>query len=195
MPDHVLESILARMPKRRGAVAEMAAAIGLEPDKLSKSLHGKRRLQVAELAQIEAWLAGQAAPEAGTGLSDVRATPWTPAAQPDHLRTAAEMLVKFLAGNALAPSCLELADPAPGFALMAGDVVIIDSARTPQDGDIAAVRIVEPDSGDHARTVLVRIAGQWLVSGQIGGAPALSRLAPDTMSLAGPVVASFRPTG
>lgn len=192
----VIESIKARIPNERGAKAALADAVGLPRDVLSKILNGQRNLSADEHARIEQYFdtigrgARAKAPEGG--FADTEARPWTVEAQPEHRRATAEATIRFLAGNAGAAGCLELREGAPAFGLLEGDVVIIDSARPVADGDIAAVQVVD-DKTARARTLIARRVGDALVSGRVGDPHAVTRFNPESMSYAGPVIASFRP--
>lgn len=193
MKRSALDIIKARLEGHHGEITKAAEAIGISRDKLSKSLSGTRKFSADELlALLDYFDADDDGAPLPLSAHEQPTRPWRPDDLPEASRDAARAAVQFLCGNARAPGFLEVRESAPAFGLLSGDVVIIDGGRPPCDGDIVAVQVVDEDSGEAIKTMLARFVGGFLVEGEPDMRAAATAFDSLVMSIAGPVIASFR---
>ena len=127
------------------------------------------------------------------GMGESHARPWepaTPGQRPD-LAAFHRQLARGLTPDARQPATLELTRGFPTFGYLAGDVVVIDLKRAPQDGDLVVCTLMDWESG--AQTTLVRL---WLDPFLVSADPndPQPKLVHDGQRVAvkGPILASFR---
>jgi transcriptional regulator with XRE-family HTH domain len=182
--DSALKTYLAA---ERGRATRLADSLGVSPGYVSDLAAGKKtaRLQVyrriadvtqiplAELIGVTGFAEGTAQPilaPVSNRLGDIAGT---------------------IAPDARHPEYVRLTTDAPGFALLADDLVIYDAARLPElaPGTLAVARVATDN--DDVVTVIVRLAQPWAMtsSGDIIG-----RIG-DTVSIAGPVRGCLRGAG
>jgi transcriptional regulator with XRE-family HTH domain len=181
---HALKTYLAA---ERGRATRLADSLGVSPGYVSDLASGKKtaRLQVyrriADVTQIP--------------LSDlIGVTGFAEGTAQDIIAPVSNRLgdiAAAIAPDARMPEYVRLTSDAPGFALLADDLVIYDAARLPElaPGTLAVARVA---TGNHeAITVIVRLAQPWAMtsSGDIIG-----RIG-DTVSIAGPVRGCLRGLG
>jgi hypothetical protein len=97
-----------------------------------------------------------------------------------------------LAPGAVQAALYRVAAAVPLFALLEGDVLIIDLGRHARDGELALIRHTDPETGDNAVSTIMQKAGDYLIAPTPGRVGAVMRLDSNHISVAGPVVASFR---
>ncbi len=69
-----------------------------------------------------------------------------------------------VAPNARNPACFRLSQSLSGFALLKGDLLVLDLARTAQTGEIVLATVVDQDTGE-AATITRRYLPPYLVAG------------------------------
>lgn len=167
---------------------EFARAAGI-PDGdstyVNKVLNGKRELKHDETLKTLDFLRrkGILAPP---GFSEGPLSRWEPAN--DTERAAA----RHIAGSARSPMYWALDRDVPAFALLRGDVVVVDNIGTAPDGALLAARQVDAETGDYPATFIARRIGAHLWTGDAPATAVLLPLADSTISIVGPVMGSFR---
>lgn len=122
---------------------------------------------------------------APAGFAETELTPW----EGPRLNDAPDP-VAALAPRAQHPSAYLLSRAAPGFSLLAGDVVILDLNASAKSGDLVVAQVIDTDIGA-ADTVLRRYLPPYLVTATAEPGEITDR---DDVVIKGPVVASFRLT-
>lgn len=123
------------------------------------------------------------------GFSETQLDPWAPPEISAHRELQPRAMLVDLAPDARHPTALRLREAVFGFALLAGDVVVVDLNARAEPGNIVVVNSAT-DSGD-AVTLIRRFHPPYLISGDPQDTTAL--LADGARhAIMGPVVASFR---
>lgn len=181
-----MKAILERITARRKAIGLSEAALSmqagsrdlirnwrraLEAGKEISARHDSFEAVARELGVPLSWLLDGAPDMNGTtspppeqpGLQeDARAFSLTAHPVPDGDPKAA--LRSLWGAAAVTPESFRLSVTMPGFALTAGDVLIVDLARLPAPGDLAIVTIADDNSGTSTTTVF-KYLPPWLCSG------------------------------
>lgn len=99
-----------------------------------------------------------------------------------------------LAPNAKRAFTYRLLRSMPAFALLSGDILVVDHGRAPRHGELVLVTFADHETGE-SNTVLKRLCAPWLLSGDLGGNDAPVALdSSGRAAIVGIVAASFRPT-
>ena len=160
---------------RLNTVTAIAAAIGLDPEFL---IHGAEGTSRATSPPPTAGLQEAAAPFA------IKQHPTDPNA-PDAL------LRQIFGPKARTPSSVRLLIDLPAFALMAGDIVVLDLARLPVPGELALVSLHNADTDQHVSGVY-RYFPPYLLPGTSGASPEPLRVDQPEISIRHPVIGSIR---
>lgn len=179
----------------RGEKANLARAMGINPDQLSKVLTGKREVQADEIpGALEFFglsIEGRAGDTAiAWGMEESEAEPFN---QTGSQRSVLEALAR--AGRPVRqPESYRMRRSAPGFGLMAGDSLLVDGNATPAPGDLVLVTQVDTDTGE-GTTLLRRMVPPWLISDDPSHPPL--RVDDDDQSIAtlGVIRGSYRRIG
>lgn len=199
-----LSAILRRIDERQEALHLSDRALSIKATGRSDTIRNWRRAveagsgrgatlttltKVADALDVTAeWLihGADTKPE---GLAEGEVEPWRP---PGGVTDAAPP-AKWLSDAARRPEYYRIEQTAPAFAMVMGDVLVVDLNAAAADGDIVVVREVDPESGDHAHTKVMRKVGKFLLPGSVG--PTIPQaLDSNVVSIVGPVVGSFRKT-
>jgi hypothetical protein len=151
--------IKARLTGRRGEKAELAAKLGLNPDKLSKVLTGQRRLSPEEIARVVEIFSGQAvpAPEAA-GFAEGDVGPYMP---PPRVKLADILSIcRRIAPQTEHVSLTVASRDMLGLAIRRGDFLAIDMKPEPRQGDVVVCQLEEDGE---AHTVLRQYLPPFLV--------------------------------
>lgn len=127
---------------------------------------------------------------AASGFAEAQAEPWVP---PAH--GAAADPIAFLKQGIRHPASYRITRPSPSLGLLAGDVVIIDLASPPKDGDIilvGAVNISDHSAAPDVITLLRRYHGSFALSADPGEPMPILSLEGHDASWRGTVRAMFR---
>lgn len=179
--------IAKRLPKERGAKADLAQAVGLTSKQLSYILGGTRKIQQDEAIRIAAYFgepdALTAAPDRPAGLSENDAVAFTPKAD-----TAADRAIAVAAEQAKHPFAYRVRRDFLGIGILANDVLLTDLADNGNLGDLVVCTISDSTTGA-SKTAICRRADPWLIH-------ETELLAIDTkdgsIGIQGKVVATFR---
>lgn len=177
-----LKSQLKRLGISQRAFGE---ALGLDQSKISRYFSNERQLKHVETLRAQQFLQKHGV-AMGYGFAEGELAAWPPPG-PD-----ARNAVAYLAGDALHPMQWRLAAEAPAFALLEGDVIIVDAKAESPDGSLVVARRVDAETGDNAATFVARRIGDALATGRIGAESPLIALDSNAVSIVGPVVAMFR---
>lgn len=137
--------IIAQLKATGVSQVALAAAMGLDASKLSKTLHGRRKLQIDEARRARRYFESLTA---ARGFAEGDAQPWTaaPRATPNGRLTT-----------------WRVSRHMPGFLLQAGDLVRVDPAARPVPGDLVLANVPD-EEGTGTVTILRRFAPGWYVS-------------------------------
>lgn len=129
-----------------------------------------------------------------TGLSEGDAAPWTPPAPSGQRPDLAELQRRI--GDVLAPAArhaanYSIAKTMPGFALVSGDVAVIDLKANATQGDLVIATVADLQSGT-AQTVVRRYLPPYLISADDASGADTLVVDNHRTSVMGPVVAVFR---
>lgn len=139
----VIARLRAELARTGMTQSELARAIGLEPDKMSKIMNGHRKLQLAELEAITRALTPQPAPLASPpGMAESTAR-WE---GPGDGRSAGQVAAA-LFPRARRPESVEFSLDDAAFGVRRGDVVFFDMGRAPSPGDLVLVQ-EDGDNGE-----------------------------------------------
>lgn len=147
--------IEARLTGKHGELKKLADAIGIEPAKVTKILKGKRNVQPDELPRLLAYFG---TPPVG-GFDDKPAAyiPKSISPIPIDSRVADQ-----LAPQVVRPVAFRINLPMPAYALLSGDVLIIDPSPEVEADGLVLVNLWN-DHGD-GETVIRRRFGKTLLS-------------------------------
>lgn len=175
MPTIDREFLLKHLdPDNRGQRAALARAMGIEQSKLSKILAGTRRIQADEVAAIldffdltlEGGAPRPASATSSAGFSESEAEIYDPT-------PTGKAAIDALANLGTRPrhsQTYQLRRDFAGFALLRGDVLLIDMGAAPGQGDIVLATVSDPEADRHA-TVVRRYLEGWLIDESISTAP------------------------
>lgn len=165
--------IKRHLSNKRGEKARLAAAMGIDAQKMSRILSGERQVQIHEMAAAMEFFGKP------TGMSEPEATPWEyPAESPEAT------LAQVLGVGLRHPQVYTARIDAPGFAICRGDLLTVDLNTTPKSGDIVLCNLVDAQIGA-GETVLRRYLPPWLAAPSPGTPPMLQQ------DSAGPQVTMF----
>lgn len=132
--------IARRLTGARGEKAQIARAMGIDPQKLSKTLMGKRQVQPAEIPGLLAHFG--LANRNGPGMSE---SPVTPLDRNQDEPTLA--VVAALSTGHIRTEAFRARESLPVFGILRGDILIVDLANTaPDDGDLVLANRPDPHS-------------------------------------------------
>ncbi len=143
----------------RGDQKRLADAIGITPDQVTKILNGTRKVQADEIPAILRYFNADQPP----GFREPPTTPFTPAAYADQPDAWTDRLRDLFGQGLRHPQTLRLGQALLNFSLLAGDVVVIDMARTATTGELALV--AREESNGETRTEVRLYLSPWLVGG------------------------------
>jgi len=178
--------ILTRLKGRHGEKAEIATAMGIDIQKLSKVLSGKRQIQVTEIPGLISHFTHGFAEAAGS---------FTPQAVADITKNAGDR-ISAAARAVVTPDAhiaiFRVYADEMAFGLLAGDIMVVDLRLHAANGDIVIVTETDIETGSCV-THLARLAGDMIVPStpnfkpvQIGDSQA--------HAVVGKVIASIRAT-
>jgi hypothetical protein len=147
--------IEARLTGKRGEKSRLAAAMGIDADKMSKILAGERRVQAHEIPAILAFFDMQAEGQP-TGMAEGASTPFH---FPDHIPK--DWFLNQVAPNLKQRETLRVRVSMPFFGLLRGDVVVVSVGQEPSEGDICVVNQV---LGLRSVTIFLRKVGALMLS-------------------------------
>lgn len=93
--------------------------------------------------------------------------------------------------EARSPDVWRVTENVSGFCLLQGDVLVVDLAATPDDGDMVILNDV--DSFGHARTLVRRVTPHGYLSGDPMAADAVAALDDQRLAVLGVVIGMIRP--
>lgn len=148
--------ISARLTGRHGEKRDIAEAMGIRLDQLSKVLSGDRKVQANEIPGLLGYF--------GESLGDRTETPgfFESQAEPYKTPNALLMLLQRIAPHLRKPETYRARASMPSLGILAGDIMILEIGSTPTDGDTVVATIADPETGT-AHTVIRRFAGGFLV--------------------------------
>jgi hypothetical protein len=202
-----LAAILRRIDQRIAALKTTDRAVSLRATNSADTIRNWRRrvaegdgggastrtlTKVADALEVSPQWLINGTPTSAAGFAEAEVLPWAGGDDSSESEGPTASIVALLAPRARQPALYQLAKPAPLFALLAGDVIIIDLGRAPQDGDLALVRHTDPATGDDAVSTIMQKIGDFLVQSPAAGPGSMMRHDSNYVSIAGPVVASFR---
>lgn len=185
--------IKARLKNVRGEQSRLARRMGVDPDVVTKILKGHRRVQPHEMPAVVAFFQ-EPDPTAPTytapGMAESQAALWVPTAFKDRPQAWADQVRQFFGGDIRHPQTLRLGQSLAHFSLLAGDVLVLDMARTPGAGELALVTV--EDATGAATTQIRRYLPPWLLAGDPADTKPALRETDEGLHLRYPVVGSFR---
>ena len=187
--------IAARLTGRRGEKAEIARAMGISSDKLSKILSGERGIASNELPGLLSYF--------NIGLSErswqhqVSEVEMVVMANSDAStlpsQSGLDSAIKFVSPNAEHPSPFVANKDLPSFGMMRGDLVVVDIGARAEPGDLVMTSQKDPSTGAPA-TMIMRWIDPWLVP-EAGGPPIDLAHANPEIAVIGPVRGTLRGPG
>ncbi len=156
--------IRKRLTGRYGEQADLARAMGINSDKMSKILRGERQIKANELPGLLAFFDVSLDDTEGTSLSGFResdAIPFTTEPS-DNTR---QLFGAMLTADHV-PEVFVARTDAPAFAILSGDLLAVEMTDHAAPGDIILATIANPDTGE-AHTTLRRYQPPWAIPGNI----------------------------
>lgn len=162
--------ISARFTGRHGEKAELADAIGMDRDKLTKVLKGKRRLTPEEIASVTAYFRQSTAAEQphiplAIGFSE-EAAAFSP-------QRAAELApgLRLMYGAARNPqAAFRATAPIEALAILRDDLLICDLGRAAATGDTVILTVADVNTGETSAHLIRRYLSPWLLDALDQGA-------------------------
>lgn len=156
-------------------LSRLASALNVEVADLTGDSHGRTNPQMRF-----------------RGMSDNDAAPYVPDGKSGGANAGINV-AQVIAPNATTPATYIVSRALPSFALLRGDVLVLDLARHAQVGDLVVATVADQVTGE-AQTIVRRFLTPYLVSGDPDSpTPALLADGTRTVVLA-PVEAMYRPT-
>lgn len=190
--------IKQRLAPTHGAKSALADSIGLARDKLARVLNGTRKLTPQEIALVVQYFERQGGaepqptqkPEKGAGMAE-GAAPFSIKAH-DPAPEATDQLLSAVFGKAAKqPASYRILRDHPAFALLTGDIVVVDLSRQPQPGETALVSIIDDNVGESTTEVL-RYLPPHLLSGDTGQPVSEMRLGDSNVIVRHPIIGCIR---
>jgi DNA-binding transcriptional regulator YdaS (Cro superfamily) len=184
--------IAARLATRKhGAQRELADAIGLKPDMMSKVMAGTRQISAAEAARIAEFFRRDQLPpqnvEPSLGFAESQAEPWLPPQDID-----ANNPIPSLMKSAEHGQTYRITRASPAFAFLKGDILVIDLKRPPKDGDVILVGLTDTTTSQTV-TLVRRYQAGFGITPDAGEPAQVIQLNTEKAAWRGTITSMFRP--
>lgn len=171
----------ARLSGDHGEQRQLADAVGLSPDKITKILTGKRTIRPHEIPRFVAYFTPK--PRLG-GFAETAPDFRGPIAKPVSPGQGLAALMSALAPNAHNATIYQMSRSEPGASLLSGDLLLVELGDNASDGDLVLVTKNDPET-DTQFTVLRKYQRPYLLTLDIGD----QRAEPAEQSLESAIVA------
>ncbi|MDX2287497.1 MAG: hypothetical protein NW217_01570 [Hyphomicrobiaceae bacterium] len=132
---------------RHGELKELADAVGIEPDKITKILNGSRQVKAHEAPRIAAFFMK------AEGFAE-KATAYASQATPINATARVRTLVAALCPDLPNAEVYRVRVSAIAAGILAGDLLVVQLGADAHPGDLVVTTIAEPDAD--TQTTLIR---------------------------------------
>jgi transcriptional regulator with XRE-family HTH domain len=190
--------ILERLDKRHGAKADLADAIGLDRDKLTKVLRGNRRLTAEEIARVQDYftrkpsrksleLREPGATYIGFAEGDVAPLPSSAKPREEQLMAICRSLAPERQHVSLSRASRDLTS----FAILRGDFLVLDMKPEPKQGDLVIGQMYDADHGSAVSLVRQYLPPFYVTRDPAAEYGTIAEIDPN-LRIAAVIIASFR---
>jgi len=188
--------IKAHLTNTHGEKARLARAMGVKPDVVTKIFNGTRSLKIEEARRAADFITNRSADSTGA-IDHERTDGFGEGVQRFEFRPSPEAepsavpVLRSIYGPHLGTPETFLAKRAhPAFGIFAGDVLVVDMSRTPNDGELALV--TDYDDEGNSTTELRRVLRPYLLSGELPQATIRIDASAHAPAIRNPVVGVIR---
>ena len=140
--------IKRHLANRHGELKELADAVGLSPDKITKIIKGERQIKSHEAPRIAAFFRREE-----PGMADPEAA-FQHQAAPVNLSGTVQTVAAALCPGLHKPEAYRVRHAAPGAGLLIGDLLVVELGMTADPGDLVIATIADTDRD--IETTLIR---------------------------------------